>query len=205
MGLIMEKETLQESINRLKRFPGKVRGEIFLNHAEFIKEKEGKGGLKRLEEKLKDLDIPVNFKKINSLNWMSEGLSSSVILVAKDIFYFEEKNIFEMGRSAPRFSLGLKMLVKNVILPRRLFEESPVYWKNLFDFGFIDPVDFNEDLQQATLRIHEYKTHPLLCIYHAGYIKGLSEFILKSEEVTVEETKCVYRGDEYDEYKIKWD
>jgi hypothetical protein len=197
----MEKEIIEQ----LKNFPGKVRGEILLNHADFIQKKEGKGGLKRLEERLKDLDIPVNFKKINSLDWMSEGLSSSIILVAKELFYFEDKDIFEMGRSAPHFSLGLKMLAKNVILPRRLFEESPVYWKNLFDFGFVNPVDFNEDLQQATLRIHGYKTHPLLCTYHAGYIKGLSEFVLKSKKVTVEETKCVYNGDEYDEYKIKWD
>jgi hypothetical protein len=201
MGLTMEKEIIEQ----LKNFPGKVRGEILLNHADFIQKKEGKGGLKRLEERLKDLDIPVNFKKINSLDWMSEGLSSSIILVAKELFYFEDKDIFEMGRSAPHFSLGLKMLAKNVILPRRLFEESPVYWKNLFDFGFVNPVDFNEDLQQATLRIHGYKTHPLLCTYHAGYIKGLSEFVLKSKKVTVEETKCVYNGDEYDEYKIKWD
>jgi hypothetical protein len=201
----MEKETLQETANRLKRFPGKVRGEIFLNHADFIKEKEGKGGLKRLEEKMKELGAPLEFKKINSQEWMSEGISSLVVVTAKDIFYFEDKNIFEMGASAPRFSLGLKMLVKNVVLPQRLFEESPVYWKNLFDFGFVNPLSFDADLKEAVLQIHGFKTHPLLCIYHAGYIKGLAEFVLKSEKVTVEETKCVYKEDKCDEYKIRWD
>ncbi len=200
----MIEETLEQTANRLKNFPGKVRGEIFLNHKSFIEAKEGSGGLEKLEQKLESLSAPINFKKINSSVWMSEGLSALVIVATKEVFYFEEKDIFEMGRSAPRFSLGLKMLAKNVVLPRRLFEESPVYWKNLFDFGFINPVEFNEHLQQAVLRIQEYKTHPLICTYHAGYIKGLAEFVLKTNKVTVEETKCVYKGDDYDEYKINW-
>ncbi len=200
----MEQETLQETIERLKKFPGKVRGEIFLNHAEYIKEKEGRGGLKKLEEKLEDLGVSIEFKKVKSVEWMNEGLSALVILVCKEIFYWEDRHVFEMGHSAPRFSLGLRVLAKNVILPRRLFEESPVYWKNLFDFGYIEPVGFEENLQQATLRIHEYQTHPLLCIYHAGYIKGLAEFVLKTDKVDVDEMKCVYKGDPYTEYKIKW-
>lgn len=201
----MEKETLQEKANRLKRFSGKVRGEIFLNNADFIKKKEGRGGLKKLEKKLEELGTPVNFKKIKSLDWMSEGISSLVIVTAKEIFYFEEEDVFEMGRLAPHFSLGLKVLAKSVILPKRLFEESPVYWKNLFDFGYVNPIEFNENLQQAVLQIHGFKTDPLLCIYHKGYIKGLAEFALKSEKVIVEETKCVYKGDSCDEYKIRWD
>ncbi len=200
----MREETLEQTTNRLKNFPGKVRGEIFLNHAEYIKEKEGSGGLQKLEEKLKDLGAPVNFGKVKSMKWMNEGISSLVIIVAKELFYWEEKHVFEMGASAPRFSLGLKMLAQNVALPKRLFEESPVYWQNFFDFGFIDPVEFDEKARHAILRIHGFKTHPLLCIYHAGYIKGLAEFVLKKNEITVEETKCVYKDNPYDEYKIKW-
>ncbi len=201
----MEKETLKNTADKLIKIPGKVRGEIFLNHAKYIEEKEGRGGLKKLEEKLSDLGHPVNFKKIKPLDWLGEGLSCLVIVTAKDIFFWEEKDVFEMGESGPRFSLGLRMLVQNVVLPKRLFEESPLYWKNLFDFGFIEPLDFNTESQQAVLRIHEYKTHPLLCIYHAGYIKGMAEFILKVEKITVEEIKCVHKESPYDEYRISWE
>jgi hypothetical protein len=202
----MEEETLQQAKERLLIMPEKVRGEILLNHASFVKEKEGKGGLKKLEEKLKDLGAPVNFKKIKSLEWVKEGLSVLVILTAKEIFYWEERHIFEMGMSAPRFSLGLKMFVQNVVLPERLFEESPVYWNNLFNFGHVDPVEYNEKAQQAVLQIHDYKkTHPLICKYHAGYIHGLSQFALKTKKIEIEETKCIYRGDEYSEYVISWD
>ena len=145
-------------------------------------------------------------KKIKSLEWVKEGLSVLIILTAKEIFYWEEKHIFEMGMSAPRFSLGLKMFVQSVVLPERLFEESPVYWNNLFNFGHIDPVEYNEKAQQAVLQIHDYKkTHPLICKYHAGYIHGLSQFALKSKKIEIEETKCIYKGDEYSEYVISWD
>ncbi len=200
----MIEETLQQTADELIKFPGKVRGEIFLNHAEYIKEKEGAGGLKKLEEKLSELKCPVDFKKVKSLDWYGEGLSCLVILTAKEIFFWEEKDVFEMGESAPRFSLGLRMLVQNVVSPKRLFEESPLYWKNMFDFGFVEPVGYNEDLKEALLQIHKYKTHPLLCIYHAGYIKGMADFALKSKKIIVEEVKCIHKGDSYDEYKITW-
>ena len=197
-------KSLQETIDELVEIPGKVRGEIFLNHADYIGEKEGKGGLRKLEEKMKELGHPVRFKKVNSLEWYSEGLSSAIVVICKEIFFWEEKDIFEMGESAPRFSLGLKVLVQNLVLPERLFEESPVYWENLFDFGEVEPVEYNKELQTAIIRIKGFKTHPLLCVYHAGYLKGLSRLALKDEKITVEEVKCVFKGDPYDEYKIKW-
>ncbi len=200
----MEFETLEDIAKELTKIPGKVRGEIFLDHAEYIKQKEGRGGLKKLEEKLSDLGHPISFKKIGALEWKSEGLSSLIVVVSKEIFFWDKDDVFEMGRSAPRFSLGLKLLVQGVVSPIRLFEESHIYWKNLFDFGFLEPVEFNEEEKFAIIRIKGYKTHPLLCTYHAGYLKGLAEFVLKSKNISVTERRCVYKGDSFDEYKLEW-
>jgi len=200
----MEFNTLEKTVEELKKISGKVRGEILLDHADYIKEKEGGGGLKKLEKKLEDLGAPLRFKNINPLDWYNESLSVTVILVAKEIFYWKEEDIFEMGESAPRFSLGLKMLTQNLILPKRLFEESPVYWKNIFNFGSVEPVEFDEEKEQAKIRIKEYKTHPLICTYHAGYLKGLAKFALKEKTIDVKQEKCVHKGDSYNEYIIKW-
>ncbi len=199
---------MQEDIKEIKRemlrFTGKVKGEILLSHAEYIKEKEGKGGLEKLEEKMRELDASINFKKIKEDEWISEGLSALVVIVSKDIFSWNEKDVFEMGKHAPHFSPVLKFLIANIASPQRLFEESYIYWKNLFDFGRLNPVKFDKEKQEALLRIHDYKTDPLLCVYHAGYIKSLAEIILKKKDVAVEQTACTHKGDKYDEYRISW-
>lgn len=199
---------MQKNIKDIKRemlrFTGKVKGEILLSHAEYIREKEGEGGLEKLEEKMSELDAPIKFREIKEDDWISEGISALAVIVSKEIFSWNEKDVFEMGKHALHLSPALKFLLANVASPQRLFEESYVYWKNLFDFGRLDPVSFDKEKKEAILRIHGYKTDSLLCVYHAGYIKSLAEIILKKKDVSVEEIACAHKGDKYDEYKIGW-
>jgi len=200
----MEKETLQQTTERLLNFSGKVRGEVLINHARYVKKKEGKGGLEKLERRMEELGAAINFRKIKAAGWYSEGLSCLAVVVSKELLYWKEEDVFQMGEHGPQFSLGIKLLVQSVVSPERLFKASPAYWNNLFNFGSLEPVEFSEELQWAIIRIKDYKTHPLLCVYHAGYIKAIAEFVLKNKKVTVEETACVYKGKPYDEYRIKW-
>ena len=200
----MKLQTLDDTAKELLRFRGNVRGEVVLNHFEYIKGKEGKGGAKKLEEKLRDVGVSLDFNKIKPLDWVSEGVSALTVVASKEIFFWENKDIFEMGRVAPHLSFALKMLAQNFVDPKRLFEESPIYWNNLFDFGSLVPVSFSESSKKGILQIKEYKTHPLLCVYHAGYIQGITEFALKSKKVSVKEIKCVYKGSDYDEYEFSW-
>ncbi len=199
-----DSKSLEDVAKELLSFSGKVRGEIVLNHIEYIREKEGEGGLKKLTKKLEELGVPANLHKTKPLDWVEEGISALIIIASKEVFFWEEKDVFEMGRIAPQFSLSLKMIAQNFVPPKRLFEESPTYWNNLFDFGKIEPVRYSEKYKSATIRIKEYKTHPLICIYHAGYLQGITEFVLKTKKVSVKETRCIYKGDSCNEYKLSW-
>jgi len=197
-------KTLEDKTKELLAFEGRVRAEIVLNHIEYIKKKEGAGGLKKLEKRLEEAGVPLDFKKANPLDFVKEGVSVLLIVASKEVFFWEEKDVFEMGRVAPQLSLSLKMLAQNFVDPKRLFEESPTYWNNLFDFGELEPVRYTDKYKNAVLRIKGYKTHPLVCTYHAGYLQGITELVLKSKKVSVKETKCVYKGDSYNEYRLSW-
>jgi hypothetical protein len=200
----IEKETLQQTADRLKKLSGKVKGEVFFNHTRYIEEKEGRGGLKRLEDKMASLGCPISLKKIDRDSWQEEWLSSLLIVVAKEIFYWEDKNVFEMGKYASSISLILRFVIQNFTSSKKLFKESPKYWNNLFDFGSLEPVSFDKKKKEAVLRVLGFRAHPLICIYHLGYLCGLAELVLKKENVVVAQIKSVWIGDEYDEYRIKW-
>ncbi len=203
----MEKETLQQTADRLKNFPGNVKGEVFRTHADYIKHKEGEEGVKRTEEKMNELGVPIKFSEIKSFEWISEGMSSLTIVVAKELFNWSEEDVFEMGRFAPRASFIIKVMIQYLVSIESILENSEKYWDKHFDFGSLE-TSFIKGEKAATVREKispEYRhLHPLTCIYHTGYYTGLCEFTVKSGDVKITETKCVHNGDDYNEFLIEW-
>ncbi len=204
MGDDFLKETLQETADRLKNFPGNVKGEVFRTHADYIEHKEGKEGVKKVEEKMKELGIPIRLRDIKPFEWISEGWSSLTILVAKEVFDWSDEDVFEMGRFAPRFSFIIKVMMQYLVSIDSLFENASKYWEKNYDFGSFDAISFDKKQNKVIVREKGFKTHPTICVYHAGYFKGLTEFVIKTKNISITETKCVHRGADYNEFLIEW-
>ncbi len=194
----------KEEVDELMRVSGNVKGVVFQTHAAFIRYKEGEKGIKMVEERLKELGYPLKFTEISSLAWYPEALSILVVLTAKEVFKWKDSDIFNMGNSAPKYSLIARMLVKTFISIKKVFEESPKYWKKHYDFGVLESYEINEKEKYVMLRLKEYKLHPTVCIYFCGYFYQIAQYVVRSKKITIEETKCVYRGGPYHEFLIKW-
>ncbi len=198
------KETLQQTADRLRHFPGNVKGEVFRTHAEYIKHKEGEDGVRRVEETMNALGVPIKFSDVKPFAWVNEGFSSLTIVVAKEIFEWSDEDVFEMGRFAVKFSFIIKVMIQYLVSIEVLLKNAEKYWSKHFDFGSIE-ASFVPGENQAIIRERGPVTpHPVTCIYHAGYFTGLCEFAVKGGKVEVEETACVHDGAEYHEFLIKW-
>ena len=196
--------SLEEEANRLMKIKGNARGVTLQTHAEYILYKKGDEGLRRVEEKLKELGYPLKFKEVRPLKWYPEGLGVLVLLVAKEIFNWSKSDIFDMGNSAPKYSFVVKLLLKYFLSPRRSFQESPKYWRKHYDFGELETGEFNEKEKYLIVREKGYKFHPIACIFHSGYFLRIAQYVIKSEKITIEETKCMFKGDPYHEFIIRW-
>jgi len=201
----MTGETLEETVKRLKDFQGNVRGEVLRIHAAYIKKKEGEQGLKRLEERMRELGAPIKYDELESFQWISEGMSALTIVVAKDTFGWSDEDVFEMGRFAPKTSFIIKMLIQYLVSIDRLFDQAEKYWEKHYDFGSLERVEYDEKNKKVVIRERGLKTHPTVCICHAGYYQSLAEFAVKSNKVSVEETACVHEGADYNEFTINWE
>jgi len=200
----MEEETLKQSADRLKNFQGNAKGEVFRMHAQYIKSKEGEEGLKKLEKRMEELGVPIDIENVKPFEWKSEGISALIILTSKEVFGWTKEDVFQMGRFAPRFSFVLKVMAQYLISIETLFKNSPKYWKKNYDFGKIEPIKIDMEKQELIVREIGIATHPLVCVYHAGYFKGISEFVLGGKEATVKETACVHEGADYHEFLLSW-
>ena len=194
----------KEEIEALLATPGKVRGVVFQTDAEYVRSKKGEEGVLAVEEELKKLGCPLDYRNIKAISWYPIGLRVISLLVIKNILGLEDKDIEEMGNLAPKYSLIVKLLMKYFLSPKTTLRESPKYWMKHYDFGMLEVHEYNEKEKRMSVRIKEYKTHPIVCIFHKGYFLRMAQYVIKSQKIGIEETKCVYRGDPYHEYTVTW-
>jgi hypothetical protein len=196
----------KEEADRLMKIPGNTRGAVLHGHFDYIRNSKGEKGLKAVEQRLEELGYPIKAKEIVNLKWYSEALSNLIVLVYADIFQLEEKDIFEMAYQAPSYSLVVKLLMRHLIGLEKVFKEIPRYWRENFDFSKLETTEFNLKEKWAVLRLKGYhKYHPLSsCVYFQGYFLRIGEMVYNQGKIKVEHTKCLFKDDPYEEFKITW-
>ncbi len=200
------KPDLKQEAELLMSKPGSVKGEVFRTHAIYIKYREGEEGLKKLEEKMKEIGFPLVFSEIKPGNWYQEALSALVVLTAKNIFNWTEEDVYKMGSSAPKHSFIVKIFVKHFVSIKEIFARAEQYWEKHYNFGSFEKVEFNEDKKYIIVRIKGYEFHPIIYnVYFRGYFNAIAKLSVKSNNVKTDLIKNVLDGDDYNEYKISWE
>jgi len=151
----------------------------------YVRYREGEMGLKKLEEKLKELGWPLKFEEIESTEWYPMGLDVLKTLVVKDLFNWTEKDIFEMEAYSARVSFLAKMFLRYFVSPQKAFQESLKYWRKNYDVGELEVYKFNEKEKYAIFRLKNLKLHSINCINFAGYFLQAAKYIIKSKEITI--------------------
>ncbi|MCD5396468.1 MAG: hypothetical protein LR000_02275 [Candidatus Pacebacteria bacterium] len=195
----------KEEIENLKKIPGNVKGAVILADLEYVRRKGGMEAQGKIQRRLKELGFNISLKEIKPMSFYPEYLSVTVILLAKEVLHLDDDGIFEMGKTAPKLSIFIKLLTKFFASVERCFKETPKYWAKHFDFGEIETVEFNPKKKYAIIRVRGYKFHPIMCVYHKGYFLEIAQLALGKRPVKIAEIRCMFKGDPYHEYKISWE
>jgi hypothetical protein len=183
---------------------GQVRGVVFNTDAEYILDKKGEEGLKKVEEKTKEWGRPIEYKKIRNMEWYPVGLRVVSLLAAQEAFGWQNKEIEDMGYAAPSHSFIVKLLMKYLLTLRQTYEKSPSYWTKHYDVGELKVPEYSEEKKHLVLHLSNFEIHPILCSYYLGYFRKIAELGAQQKIIGIEETKCPFKGDSYHEYVIKW-
>lgn len=194
----------KKEIEKTMRLSGKVRGVAFQADAAYVREKKGEEGLKLLEQKTKEWGHPINYSKVSAVRWYPISLRVLSLLTMKETFGWGDEEIKDLGDFSPRHSFLLKVIGRHFLSLRRSFNESAKFWRIHYSVGAIEPYEFNEKERYAILHLKDFKIHPALCAFYCGYMRRLCQFSLRTGKATVEETKCMFSGDPYHEFVIRW-
>ncbi len=199
----MEQITEQE-IKNLMSIKGQVRGVAFLTDANYVRQKLGESGVVKLEEAAKKLGCEIPYKNAKTMAWYPLGWRAISLLAVKQAFNWGDIEIKDMGNCAPKYSFVATTMLKYFLKLDRVFQEAAKYWKKHYTIGTLEPLEIDEKQKFAILRLKEFKVHPILCHYFAGYFLRISQFVIKSEKITIEETECIFKGGPYDQFLVKW-
>ena len=201
----MPEELTKEFAQKLMDIKGEVRGVVFKTDTEYILAEKGEEGLKKLEEELEKLGHPIKYKEIKTFSYYPVGLRVLSLLATKKNLGFDDKKLDDMGFKATKKSLIIKFFIKHVFsLEKIFFQKGPKIWREHWTVGEMVPTELDEKKKYIILRFKDFNLHPVYCIYLKGYLRGLFSMMIKTPEMICRETKCVFRGDEYHEYLIKW-
>ena len=203
-----DNQITKEEIKRLMEIPGKARGVVFRTDAEYVKEKKGEEGLKRVEEELKKLGQPIDYKKIKAIGWYPVGLRVASLLVIKKIFNWTNKEIEQMGDAAPKYSFIVRLLLKYFISFPITYKKSPAYWVKHYNIGELETPEYKLTKKNGygIIRIKNFKVHPVMCTYLGGYFTRMCQMVLKgAKNFKWVENKCAHKGDSYHEFRVSWE
>lgn len=195
--------SLEEEIERTKRIKGNGIGAAVLSHLHFIREKEGEEGIKKVQVRLRELGYNIDFNEIKAMERVPLAFSYMVVLAAREIFNWNDKDIFEMGNSAPKYSFIVKMLLKYFISLKDIFRQASNGWEKHYDVGELEAYKFNEREKYMILRL-KHDCPPTICLFYCGYFLRLAQYGLKGGGITIKETMCVNKGDTLHEFLISW-
>ena len=199
----MEQIISKEETEKLMSLEGEVKGMGMKTHAEFVLREEGKEGLKKLEQAMGKAGYPVKFKELKEMAFFPLGMEALVLELMQRLFNYDDKKFQEIGKFHTKLSLVTKLFMKYFFSLEMMAKQVPKIWDRYFTVGKQRLVDWDKDKKYIIVRVENFKFHPLHCQILIGTLSTTLGMIVKSE-VTCQETKCVYRGDQYHEFLVKW-
>lgn len=195
----------KEEADRIMKIRGDIRGAVFKAFYSYVLEHKGEKGTKMVEEKLKELGYSFELKNIKSFQWYSQAFATVVCLAILEVFGWEESTAKDIGYNGPVFSTIAKLLVKYFTFPEKGFSQVPRIWRQHVNFADTEVFDYSKEKKYTIFRVKGFKKfHPVVYEYMKGFILKFTELLLNIKNAKIDQTKCLFWGDEYDEFKVFW-
>ena len=200
----MEEIISQQELNSLMETKGEVRGGSIKSKLDFVLEKEGEEGIKKFEESIKKLGFPIKYREIENTKFYPLNILGVTLVLLKKLFNYNDEKFEEIGRIEPKkSSLLVKVFIRYFFSIDSVAKEAPKMWEKAFTEGNLKIPDYSTEKRYMRIVIEDFPFHPIHCLIMKGYLSTLVQMVVK-ENVECQHTRCPFRGDENQEYLLKW-
>lgn len=199
----MEQVISKEEFAEIKKARGEVRGNGPRTIGEYVLRKEGENGLNKLEALMSSLDYPIEYIKMNQMDFYPYWIVTASFLAVKRLFNFTNEDFQKMGEMDVKFTPLQKIFIKNFVSLKKLAEEAPKMWGHYDTGGKLELIEYDEKKKHAILKLTDFDCSEYQCQYTIGYMTAIARIVSKKRPIC-EETKCIFKGDKYHEFTLTW-
>lgn len=199
MAEVINKEIAKE----LMKLEGEVRGATLRTDGEYILKEKGEEGLKKLEEEMANLGFPLNYRDMQSTSFYPLGMRAVSLAAIQKVFNLKDEDFRSIGAFESKLSLIIRTFMKYFFSIDLMITKVSQMWRKYYTMGEMKVVDYEKDKKRGTIRIDNFRLHPLHCRTLEGFISSIIGMIVNSR-VTVKETKCPFLGHTHHEFSVQW-
>jgi len=199
---------LKEEFEKLKidEIKGELIGLALENHFNFILEKEGEEGVKKIEKGLEKLGYSLKYEEIKNFQWYPRIMDEAIYFVIKRVFGWDDEVFRESGEWGAKISFIARIMMKYVVSIERAFKETSNYWRKYYTVGELKPVEINK---KERYLIIEVKIFPLFVLNIVVIGKAISDkYALMSCQKKIYlrlwETDCIFKNGKLHRFKAVW-
>jgi predicted hydrocarbon binding protein len=193
----------QEEVEKIKNIEGEVRGVVFKTDEHFILKTGGEDGLKKVEEEMKRMGAPVSYSEVDRMGFYPISLRIFSLIAISRVFNYNQEEIREMGKKAPRVSFLIKFFTKYFLSSEKTLARVTEIWGKHYTQGRVEATELKEAEGLVVFRLYDSNFHPIFCHYLIGYFAGVVSMVV-GEKVESRETKCYFDGSEFHEFYMTW-
>ncbi len=200
----MEEILSKKIADEFMSFKGKIRGVALNNYAEFIIKEDGLEGLEKIEREVAKVGYPIKYRELKSMDFYPLGFQVITVAAMKKVLNYDDEKFYKLGGFQPKISFIIKLFVKYFVSIDRLADQVSNMWRKYYTVGELKVVELNKEKKYIFLRLEDFPCHPLHCHQILrGYFASTLKMVVRAD-VTCQETKCPFSGDEYHEFLIRW-
>ncbi len=201
----MAEEILNKEIaEKLMAIKGEARGVHFVNDYNYLIDKWGEAGVKKVEFELENVGAPIKYKEVRNMDFYPAGLRAISLLAIKKTFQLDDKGIYNLCQHAAAISMIVKLYMKFFYSIDRVLEKIPKIWDDYFTEGTMAVKEHNEKEKQIILRIENLDLDPTYCRCLEGFFCNLAKMIGNNKNASCREIKCVFSGADGHEFLINY-
>ncbi|MBD3208459.1 MAG: hypothetical protein GF370_03320 [Candidatus Nealsonbacteria bacterium] len=198
----MDKIISKSETEEIMSLEGEARGVAIKEHLDYILQKEGMEGVKKIEDALSFLGYP-EYKEIKATEFYPLSFYALTHLAIQRIFGYGEKEFGEMGKFNAKFSLVIRLFMRYFVSLERVANEVSKMWRRYYTVGTLETVEYSLEDRYVILKLRDFAPYPTYCSMVEGYLSALLKIIVKNE-VQCKERKCLFQGDEAHEFVLTW-
>lgn len=194
--LIMSRNNLE----KIKKMEGEIIGSSLKTDREFIIEKQGIKGLRKVEVEMERLSYPLKYEDIDKYKWYPVQHDFLSLLLAQEIFKWDDETMREWGRWGAKTNFIIKLMAR-LVSKETISELSSKYWRKYYTKGEMKfKLDYKKKTGIATIK--DFTIYDVHARYLEGYFYQIMCLMVPSQNLKVEKNE--YKGSDTHQFKITW-